>query len=127
LSDRLERLRDTFAAINRGDFEAAATDLAPDVELRPPAHPERPIRGADAVIDWLRPDSFDRQRYEIRELRESGDRVFVELDLFGRGRSSGIELRQPAWTVLEYEHGLARRITSFPDRAGALEAAGLTD
>ena len=93
--------------------------------MRPPAHPDKPIRGSDAVVDWLRPDSFDRQRYEIRELRENEDRVFIELEFVGRGRASGIELRQPAWVVYEYEGELVRRMTTYSDRVAALEAAGL--
>jgi ketosteroid isomerase-like protein len=127
VSARLERLREAYAAINRGEFEAVADYLAPDVELRAPANPDRPIRGTAAVIEWLLPDSFDRQHYELRELRESGDRVFAELDFSGRGRGSGIELRQPAWVVYEYDGGLISGISSFPDRASALEAAGLDE
>ena len=125
MSDRLELVREVFAAMNRGDFEAAATHMTPDLELHPPANPEQPIRGGDDVIEWLRPDLFDRQRWELRELRESGDRVWVELDFIGRGRGSGIELRQPAWAVYAFEGDLVARITTFPDRASALEAAGL--
>jgi ketosteroid isomerase-like protein len=127
VSARLDQLREAFEAINRGDFEAAGVRMAPDVELRPPSAPEQPIRGREAVVEWLRPDYFDRQRWEVRDLRENGDAVLVELDFIGRGRGSGIELRQPAWAVYEYEGELAHRITTFPDRASALEAVGLTD
>jgi ketosteroid isomerase-like protein len=127
LSARTEAIREAFAAINRGDFEAAAANLAPNVELQAPSDPERPLQGAEAVVEWLRPDFFDQQHYEIRELHESGDRIFVELDVTARGRGSGVELRQRAWSVYEFDGVLARRITTFRERASALEAAGLAD
>ena len=124
MSDRVERLREGYAAFNRGDFDALRELAADAIELRNLVSPE-PIVGKDAVIDWFRPDAFDEQRTEVRYLRESGDRVYVEVEFFGRGRGSGIELRRPGYVVFEYEDDLIVRMTAYPERGAALAAAGI--
>lgn len=124
MSERLDRLREGFAAFNRGDFEALRELVTDDVELSGLASAQ-PKRGKEAALDWLRPDAFESQTTTIREMRESEDAIFVEVEFHAVGRGSGIELRQPGFSVFEYEGDLIRRMSTYADREEALAAARL--
>jgi ketosteroid isomerase-like protein len=124
LSVRTDRLERSFEAFNRGDFDALREFAADEVELRTLTAAE-PVRGVDAIVDWFRPDAFEEQAIETREMRERGDAVYVEFEIYGRGAASGIEVRQPGYVVYEFDGEKIARLSAYPDRDAALAAAGL--
>jgi ketosteroid isomerase-like protein len=78
-----------------------------------------------AWLDWLEP--WESYRVEIERLADAGDRVLVFSRDFGRrpGIEGEVELKGSAvWTV---RGGKVARAEFFPDRAKALEAAGLSE
>jgi ketosteroid isomerase-like protein len=89
--------------------------------------PRPGVRGLrQAWVDWLAP--WESYRAEIKELRDAGDAVLVVSHDFGRrpGMEKEVEFRGSAvWTVRDGRVAKAEFFTA--DRAGALEAAGLSE
>jgi ketosteroid isomerase-like protein len=88
------------------------------------------VEGKAAVArwfgDWYR--EFDPDyRFDVEELRDFGDRVFVVARHHGRGRQSGVKLEQSTTFVFTLHEGKVRRMELWPDRMHALEAAGLRE
>jgi ketosteroid isomerase-like protein len=85
------------------------------------------VAGKDAVGewfgDWFR--QFAPDRFEIEEVRDFGDRVFVVATHHGRGRSSGVPVELWSSWVYTVCGGKACRLEAWGDREAALEAAGL--
>ena len=64
----IARVRQSYEAFNRGDFDAAVQFLHPEVELyRVAGLP--PVIGSDAVRQWAEPDAMLDARFEALELR----------------------------------------------------------
>jgi ketosteroid isomerase-like protein len=78
----------------------------------------------DAWLDWTAP--WARYRTEIEQLIDAGDRVVVLVRDFGRRAGGGYEVVFSAATVWSVRDGKVVRAEFFPDRARALEAAGLS-
>jgi ketosteroid isomerase-like protein len=71
--EMIARLRCSYEAFNRGDFDAAMEFAHPDILfVRPGAQAE--VRGAEAVRAWMEPDAFESQVIEPLEFRVSGTR-----------------------------------------------------
>jgi hypothetical protein len=125
--DLVARVRHANDASNRGDFDAAMEYAHPEVELvRTGGLP--PIRGADAVREWLEPDAFESQEIDHLDYRVAGNRVLVHSFTKARGAGSGIDVEIVSWSVWTCdEDGLITRIEIFLERdeAEALRAAGL--
>jgi ketosteroid isomerase-like protein len=79
-----ELVRDPLDASLKGDIEPFVAMLAPDVvwDTSRSPFPEAGIyHGIDGVREWFRElgDAFGEQiRYEIKELRDLGDRVLLD-------------------------------------------------
>jgi ketosteroid isomerase-like protein len=123
---RLERF---YEAFNRGDFDAATEIAHPEIEfVRPGGLP--PLRGADALRAWMRPDAFEEQKIEALEFTVNENKVLVRQHALGRGAGSGIEVDVEGWAVWTLnEDGLATRLTFYlnDQEAEALQSAGLSD
>jgi uncharacterized protein len=123
-SERAAAIRSAYEAYSRGDFEAVLALLDDDVEWRPPPdslEPE-PLRGREAVREYLAPNLFEEQRAEPKEILEQGDRVLVVARTKIRGAASGIEIEETTfhvWTVVEER---ALRFETFSDRDQASAA-----
>jgi ketosteroid isomerase-like protein len=104
----IETLRGGYDAFNRGDYDAVAQLMHPEVVfVRPGAEPE--LRGIDAFRAWMEPDAFESQTSEVKEF-EIGDRkVLVHQRTSARGAGSGIEMEIDSWAVWTF--GDDRRIT----------------
>jgi SnoaL-like domain len=114
---------------NRGDFEAVARTLHPNIELIR-AGGQSPVRGVTALRAWMEPDAFENQRFEPLDFAVNGNKVLVRTRITGRGAGSGVELDFTAsgvWTL--GDDGLVTRLEAFlPHQdAEALEAAGLSE
>ena len=113
-----------YESFNRGETEPMLELMHPDIEwIPPPTSVEpRPLRGREAVREYLAPNVFETQTAEPLELIEHGNRLLVVARVRARGRGSGIELDQTAYHILTVEGGQAVRFELHVDRATALAA-----
>lgn len=87
------------------------------------------LRGIEAVTKQFRqwveacPDLI----YEPLEVRTNGDRAFVWVRMSGHSGSSKIPVETELAHVWTVEDDKIRRIEEYVDRAGGLEAAGLSE
>jgi ketosteroid isomerase-like protein len=133
MSQNIQRLRATFEAYNRRDFDDALKYAHPDVELHP-AISELPdldsrYRGRDEVKRFFEviTNHWETHVVEPEETIEiPGDRVLAVERWHARGRH-GIELDFALTEVYTFRDGLIVRIDGFRERAEAFEAAGLQE
>ena len=133
MSDRdqeiISSLRRTYEAYSRGDFDTATAMAHPEIELVRPVS-QSPLRGTDALREWMKPDAIEEHRVEPREFRIKNNKVLVRQHHQGRGAGSGIEVEIDTWVVWTLnEDGLVTRIEAFliDQESEALEAAGLSE
>jgi ketosteroid isomerase-like protein len=115
-------------AVMRGDYEAAAAELDPELEIDDTDIPES--TGADSFRTWLARwnESWESWRIEDLEIRPVGDHATISLfKIIARGKGSGIELTRDDATLAEFRGGKIARIGYYNDQAQALEAAGLRE
>lgn len=119
-------------AVNRGDGEAFAATVSPDVEWEDAAfwtEDARVWRGRAAVREWFDKfmvDPWETMQAEADDVRTTENTVFFAVLLKARGKDSGVEVRQRFWCVYWITDGEVARRRVFRDRAEALEAAGMT-
>ncbi len=130
--ENVELVRNVFAMIDGGDAEAwdlLPPDLVIDlsrrlidpVVLRGPDEMRAFYRDLDAT--WA-----DGARLEVEELLDAGEKVLVLIRFSGRGKTSGAEVQALVWNLWTFRDGEPVKWTYFgDDRAGALEAAGLSE
>ena len=130
--ENVEGIRALHEAFSRGDYAAALAALAPDVEWHPPpgiAIGEEVFRGRDEVRRgfalWL--EAWETHRFEPTEIRGCGDQVLVTGIQTARGRGSGVDVKLQTFHVYKLRDGKVTRMSSFNERAAALEAAGLSE
>jgi ketosteroid isomerase-like protein len=84
-------------------------------------------RGPAGVREFFRKwvGAFDDWGYEIGELIDAGDSVVVETRQWGRGKGSGVPVENHFWAVWTIRNGKVVRATHHPERATALEVAGI--
>jgi ketosteroid isomerase-like protein len=128
----VELVRRAIEAFNRGDLERFAETVRFDEAIEYHEYPEfievGVFRGRDAIADHWRQflDAFEDYRFEIEKLIDVDDEVVVFTHQHGHGKESlGFELRS-AW-VFSFRDGKLTRIRTYPDRAQALEAVGLSE
>ena len=63
--------------------------------------------------------------FEVKELIDGGDRIISVIEAHGVGTASGAEVHQSWAQVISLRDGLVYRVEPYPDKAAALEAAGL--
>ena len=83
--------------------------------------------GRDAVVEasrhWW---GTWTDRLDAEELLDAGSSVVVVVREQGRGKGSGAPFEQRYAAVLIFDRGRIIRWEAFPDKAAALEAAGLS-
>jgi ketosteroid isomerase-like protein len=129
----VELVRAMTDAVNRIDIDAVIALLSPDVvwEENPDLPGLREVyRGRDEVRAWADEllevtESAHNALDRVTEL--SGDRVFTENDLTIHGKGSGAPAELRYWALYWIKNGKIARRQVFWNRAGALEAAGLSE
>jgi uncharacterized protein len=125
----VDRLRVGYEALSRGDYEAVRQLLDPDILLsdRPEAPDARSYRGYAGMLETLRDtsDSFEDFRLDPQRFFERDDKIVVVLSMTGRGRTSGVPVKERIAHLWTLRDGLAIELRAFTDPADALEAAGL--
>jgi ketosteroid isomerase-like protein len=119
----VETIRSGYEAFTRGDFDAAAASLHPDVDFRRVAEVETPLQGRGAVRENMEPNVWERQELEVTGIEVIGNRVVVDAVFHAVGRASGIELNQEGFHVWEIRDGLGAGFEFYEDRQAAVAAA----
>jgi ketosteroid isomerase-like protein len=119
----LERVRAAYDAFNRGDYDASATALHPEIEWNRVAEFEQPLQGREAARENMNPEVFATQRTEVRGMEVIGDYVLVDTTFHAVGAGSGIELDQDGYHLWRIEDGLGKSFEFFLDRDEAVKAA----
>ena len=127
--EHVDVVLDQFAATNARDFARAMDLYTEDVELV--VDHEAFLRGGtftgrEAVgawfADWL--TTFEPgYRFEIVEVRDLGDPVFLNTNHGGRGRTSGIEVTGRTGYLYTVRDGRIARAELYTTPADALAAA----
>jgi ketosteroid isomerase-like protein len=123
-STRVQVLRQAYSAFNRGVVDGFMDLLDEHVELRPPptsVEPE-PLRGREAVREYLAPNMFEFQTADPQEIDEEGDRILVVAHVRARGRGSGIEVDDTVFHVWTVVGDRVVRFDVYTDRDQALAA-----
>ncbi len=115
-------IRESYEAMNQGQFDWMTDHLPPDFELVPTAGSGIPFVGSEAISRWFDElaEAWKTIRTDVEELVDFGDRVVVLGRIRNRGRGSGIEVDVVAahlWTV---ENGAPIRVELIGDREEAL-------
>jgi ketosteroid isomerase-like protein len=120
----IERIRHGYDAFNRGDFDAAAELIHPDIVWnRAAADFEGPAHGAEAVRGLWEPEVFTTQFNEVHSIEPVADCVLVEATFHGEGAGSGIKLDQRGFHLWRIRGGKAIEFRYFLDRDEAMHAA----
>jgi ketosteroid isomerase-like protein len=115
----VKRLEEAYAALGRGDEQAALAMLAPDCEWQESA--ELPdvdaVHGRDAVAVFLREflESWGRFEQVIEDVVVEGDRVGLSIHLTAVGRASRLELDTRYAHVWTIRDGLGVRVDAYRD------------
>jgi ketosteroid isomerase-like protein len=127
----VEIMRGVWEASERGDWESAFRDVAPNHELdwsreRGPLLPEvhRGEETQQLLIDFA--ESWQSVRIEPHEFIEEGEHVVVRLTMHLVGRDGiGVQARNTwAFTIRD---GMLVRTCLYQDKQEALKAAGLEE
>ena len=131
--ENLDAIRQSSQAFNDGDIERALDLWDPQaVYYEQPGTPldtGEVLRGRDeiraSVMSYL--EEFADFHSEIDELVDAGDKVVCVQRWTGTGRGSGLSVSLPEVLLLTFDKGKVIEGRVYPDRAGALEAAGLSE
>jgi ketosteroid isomerase-like protein len=124
--ENVETARRFTAALVRGDYEAAAAELSPTVEIDDTDIPES--TGTDSFHEWIArwDDAWESWRMEDLNIRAVGsDRTISLFTMVVKGKGSGVELSRKDAALADYSDGKIVRIGYYNDQGQALEAAGL--
>jgi ketosteroid isomerase-like protein len=126
--ENVETTRHFTESLVRGDYDAAAADLGPDLEIDDTDITES--TGTDSFYEWIaRWDAaWETWRIEDLEIRPLGENRTLSLfKMIVTGRGSGIELTRDDAVLSEFQNGKIVRIGYYNDQAQAREAAGLSE
>ena len=122
-----------FAALQRGDFEAALGNFYdPDVEWHGAAgglDEGRVLRGYAEVVEAFRDYYETWERLELRpeEIIDTGNELIVFVHEIARGRKSGVVVTTDTAAISTLREGRVVKVRNYLDRRAALEAAGVPD
>src|SRR5215204_3540010 len=77
--EKVETVRATLDAYNRGDVDLLAEIVHPELEIVPPGG-QAAIKGAARVRAWMEPDAFESQVVEPLDFRVVGNKVLVQAE-----------------------------------------------
>ncbi len=126
----LDTARAAVEAWNEGRAEEVVELLHPAVEIETPfsSLAGTPYVGVEGYRRWLADirQQFESFALRLDELRAIGEtRVVVIGAAQVRGRGSGVELVQPAVSIVDFSEGRMSRLHIHLDTAAGLRAAGL--
>jgi ketosteroid isomerase-like protein len=122
-----------FAALQRGDFEAALGSFYdPDVEWHGAAgglDEGRVIRGHAGIVEAFRDyyDTWERLELRPEEIIDTGDELIVFVHEVARGRKSGVVVETDTAAINTLHEGRIVQVRNYLDRSDALQAVGLSE
>jgi len=131
--ENVEVVRDHIEAFRQDDAPGAFSFVDPHVVLdrsRIGGVGTETAYGHEAVAQAVRRymGAFDEYRYQVERLTNLGSgAVLAVVTEEGRGKSSGVPVRQSFAALYTVIDGKIARITVFPSEEQALEAAGLRE
>jgi ketosteroid isomerase-like protein len=130
--ENVEIVRRIWEADRRRDVEAVHGAYAPDVVWEDNTglwgdwgRARGPAGIRTAWGRWY--EAFADVRFEWDEVADTGDHVVVTYRTYARGRGSGVVVDQAITLLWTVQAGKVVHIRAYPDRADALEAAGLSE
>jgi ketosteroid isomerase-like protein len=129
--ENLDAIRRSNEAFNDGDLDRALDLWDPQAVYHElpgtPLDTAEVLRGLDQIRASLSAylAEFPDFRSEIDELLDAGDKVVCLQRWTGTGRGSGLSVELEEVIVLAFENGKIVEGRVYPDRASALEAAGV--
>ena len=128
--ENVEIVRALIDAFNRGDWEAALKDAAPDFEfdMSRAVGPQHGVFKLDQMRSFLAEftEPWESISLEADEFIEVGEQVVTPFTNYHRGRE-GIELKVRPSAVWTIRDGSIVRFCFYQERDEALEAAGLEE
>jgi ketosteroid isomerase-like protein len=129
--ENVEVVRQAFQALEGGGVDQFLEFCAPEIDysVRRDLPDTRTYHGHDGVralaADWQR--VFEDFHLQPEELTAAGDSVVAMMRISGRGTTSGVETGNPYAAVIAVRDRKLVRISDYPTREEALEAAGLSE
>jgi ketosteroid isomerase-like protein len=129
--ENVQAARRTIDTFNADDLDRFLDECGPEIELHSRFMEVGGIyRGYGGIRSWhqdLR-DTWEYIRVELERLINVDDQTVVALmTLHGKGRGSGIEVRQQIAHLDTFQAGKLTRIVTYTKQSEALEAAGLSE
>ena len=129
--ENVEVVRGAVEAYAREGLDASMRYYAPEVEWSTTdvAIERATYRGHDGVRRFFGSldDEFNDLRFDVEDLIDAGETVILTLRVGGRGKTSGAPVELTTFYVCPVRDGMIYRVRTYPERAGALEAAGLSE
>jgi ketosteroid isomerase-like protein len=129
--ENVEIVRRAVEAYEHEGLNGSIRYYAPEIEwtTTDAAIERATYRGHDGVRRFFGnfDDEFDDLRFDVEELIDAGEQVVLSLRIGGRGKASGAPVEMPGFYVCSLRDGMIYRIRTYPERAAALEAAGLSE
>jgi ketosteroid isomerase-like protein len=120
------------AAFNESNLDALCELTTPDFEFAPylaTLIETTVYRGHDGLRTYFADvdAAWGTILVRLDEVRDLGDHVFSAGELYGKGRSSGLEVTIPLAWIGESRSGKISRLRSFVSRTAALKTLGLAE
>lgn len=115
-----------LAAYQRGDSEALARMVGPEIEVYSDAGNVGTYRGMDGLMQWTSAweEAWEDSNYEIVQLSEiSGEVVVGAVRVKATGRNSGVPIKAVYGYLWEIQKGKATRFHVYETHELALERA----
>jgi len=130
--ENVERVRQAYAAWNRGDLDAGLSMMHPDAEWRtsglfPDSDPV--YRGRPAIRHWFETvrEPWERFSAELVDVIPQGDTVVAEVVFKAVGRESATNVTLPFAHLFRFKAALVIEVSAYPSVEEALEAARLRE
>jgi ketosteroid isomerase-like protein len=130
--ENVELVQRAIGAFDSGEIESALSIYSPEVIFYPdPDWPEDEVyRGYDGLrktsVVWA--DAFDDVCWDVHEIRDLEDRIFVHADLTARMKDSGAPIRKEYVVVCSHlQDGTIGEVRFFTSWEQALGAVGVTE
>ena len=112
-------------------LSGTTTYYAPEVEWSTTdvAIERATYRGHDGVRRFFGnvDNEFNDLSFDVEDLIDAGEAVVLTLRVGGRGKASGAPVELTGFYVCSLRDGMIYRVRTYPERAEALEAAGLRE
>jgi ketosteroid isomerase-like protein len=121
----VQRLREAWAAFSRGDVDAVADVLDPDVRWYGAGDPdaEGACHSRDQAMAFIRRSVADGVHVELLDLRDAGEHLVAIIQ--GHNPPEWNEPREPHGEVITVRDGKVTEMVVYPTVDEALAAAGL--